>query len=81
MVKAKSNRNKIKGIHTCTHAHTHTHTHTENQNRPKKTKYRKVTWQAKETQNDVNQLKAKLTNKTKAQCQLKNKAKTTKQTC
>jgi len=38
MVKAKSNRNKIKGIHTCTHAHTHTHT----QRKPKQTKENKI---------------------------------------
>ena len=79
MVKAKSNRIKIKGIHVrvCAHMyiHTHIHTHKENQNRPKKTKYRKVTWQAKESQNDVNQLKTKLT------VSSEEKAKTTKQTC
>ena len=36
MVKAKSNRNKIKGIHTCTHTHTHT------QRKPKQTKENKI---------------------------------------
>ena len=43
-----------------------------------------MTWQAKETKNDTNQLKTKLKhkleNKTKAECQRGNKGRKTKQT-
>ena len=44
---------------TMEHTHTHTHTNTQNQNSPKK-ESRLTQWE-KETKNDINQLKTKLT--------------------
>ena len=38
------------------------HTHKYNQNIPKKRKYKRLTWWAKETRSDINQLKAGLVN-------------------
>ena len=50
---------KIRQIKTKTKEHTHMYTHTPNQNSPKK-KYKRVTCQAKETKNVIDQLKIKL---------------------
>ena len=41
--------------------HKNTYTHTQNQNSPKETKYRRVIHRAKESKNDINQIKIKLT--------------------
>ena len=64
-------------LSSASYKHTHMYTHTPNQNSPKK-KYKRVTCQAKETKNVIDQLKIKLKckpeNKTKAECQLGNKA-------
>ena len=53
----------------------------QNQSSPKKIK--RVTWHARETKIDINQLKRKLKytpdNKTKVKCQFRNKLKKTKQ--
>ena len=54
------------------HTYTHIYTHKQNQNSPKKRKYRRLTWQAKETKNNINQLETKLT---KAQTRKQNQSK------
>ena len=59
------------------------HPYKRNCKRPKEAKHKRVTWLTKETKNEIKQSKTKLTktqNRTKAKCQLRNKAKRTKQT-
>ena len=62
------------------------YTHKHNQNSPTKIKYNRLTWQTKETKNDIHQLRTKITKaqsgkkKSKARCQLGNKARKTKLT-
>ena len=55
------------------------HTHEQRQKSPTKIKYNRLTWQTKEIKNYIYQLRTKLTKtqtgkKTKARCQLGNKA-------
>ena len=38
------------------------YTHKHNQNSPTKIKYNRLTWQTKETKNDIHQLRTKITN-------------------
>ena len=74
----QTNKNKTKGTYPPPHTppqtdiHTDVHTQQQNQNNPKKRKYRRLTWQAKETKDSVNQLEAKLT---KAQTRKQNQSK------
>ena len=59
--------------------HIYIHTHEQSKNSATKVRFRRVTWQTKEIRNYIYQLRTKLTkaqleNKTKARCQVGNKA-------
>lgn len=63
--------------------YTHTYTHINKTKQFKNNKYNRLTWQAKETKTDINQLKIELTKgqtgkQNQSSCQLGNKAMKTK---
>ena len=67
------------------YTHIYIYTQKQSQNSPRKIKYSRLTWKTKEIKNFIYQLRVKLTkhkleNKTKARCQVGNKAMKTKLT-